>query len=291
MALLNDPASLPTPMWTVVRLLSTAKRPMRLERVRELLNPPALRDEGKMFTFAVNTLRDYGLVSDEGGQLALAGAARQCDGHDADHFHEVLRDAVLAPQWNTGIGENDSQKDARDLTRALCWFLSLEPHQTALNWEEAQARQKDALKPQVRPAIINDFRWTRFAYWSTALGLAAPSLWTDRLTPDCTLAVKQVLRRCWSPGDALGAVDMLHRLRRELPVLPGGEYSVAVGVPSPGEDAAGAALSFALLRGEHEGWITLERDADARHWLSIHDPESVHPLQCSSIRLMEEIRG
>ena len=56
----------------------------------------------------------------------------------------------------------------------------------------------------------------------------------------------------------MNAVEALRALRDALPVLPGGAYSAAVGVTSPGDNVAGPALSFALLRGDDEAWLKLQ---------------------------------
>ena len=218
--------------------------------------------------------------------LSLGPPAKSIDAGDYNSFAAALRDRVLAPELNSDIGENSSQAGPRDLTRALAWFLSLDPANSAMNWSQVQQRQLRALKPEVGPAIVNPARWTCFTDWSTALGLSTPGLLdSDRLTPDCTTAVRQVMRASWKPGETVPAVEALHALRDALPVLPGGRYATAVGLASPGDSVAGPALSFALLRGEDEEWLRLQRKADARQSLSIHDPESRSARACSSIVL------
>jgi hypothetical protein len=229
-----------------------------------------------------------GMLTQADGRLSLDGTAGSFDGEDFGSFAAVLRAQALAPELNSDIGENESQTGARDLTRALAWFLTLDPAGTALNWAEVQQRQVGALKPEVGPAIRNSARWPAFVDWSTALGLSAPALLdNDRLTPDCTPAVRQVMRSSWKPGETVGAVEVLHALRHALPVLPGALYSTAVGLASPGDAVAGSALSFALLRGEDEESIRLQRDADARQYLNIQDPGSKFLRPCSSILIME----
>jgi hypothetical protein len=201
-----------------------------------------------------------------------------------------LRERALAPELNAGIGDGYSTVGARDLTLALCWFLSLDPAETAMNWEEAERRQHEGLKPEVGPTFVNQTRWPGFTDWATALGLAAPALLnSDCLTPDCTLAVRQVMQATWKPGESVSAFEALDQLRQALPVLPGGAYSSAVGIPSPGDSTAGTALSFALLRGHDEQWIRLQRDADARRYLNVHDPSHpTFPRAYSSITILEQ---
>lgn len=289
MTLINVEASRPSPLWALVRLLAFHGRPVRVEQAKALLSPACLSpNETKMFDQAVETLTMLGMLTQADGRLSLDGTARSIDGEDFGSFAAVLRAGVLAPELNSDIGENESQTGARDLTRALAWFLTLDPARTALNWAEVQQRQVGALKPEAGRAIVNSARWPSFVDWSTALGLSAPALLdNDRLTPDCTAAVRQVMRSFWKPGETVGAVEVLHALRHALPVLPGGLYSTAVGLASPGDAVAGSALSFALLRGEDEESLRLQRDADSRQYLNIQDPGSKFLRPCSSILIME----
>lgn len=292
MALINVGESQPSPMWAVTRFLADARRPVRAEEARALLSPPSL-GPAAMFDGAVSTLQMLGLVQvTPDGLLVLSGPARLIDGQNFGSFASVLRDRVLSAELNSGIGDNDSQVGPRDLTRALAWFLTLDPGVTALNASEAQQLQMGALKEGVGPAIVSPTRWNLFPDWATALGLAAPALLhNDRLTPDCTAAVRQVIGAAWKPGETVPAIDVLHRCRTALPVLPGGEYSIAVGLASPGASSAGPALSFALLRGNDEGWLHLDRGADARQPLSTHEPDSRHPRTWSSITIGESINA
>ncbi|WP_077693798.1 MULTISPECIES: protein DpdG [Nocardiopsis] len=294
MSLLNVHDSLPIPMWTVMRFLIAHKRPISFARAKAFVNPPSVRGDGKAFDNAVGNLEEFGLVTrTEDDRLGLSEVAQKLDGNDPKRFNAVLRDAVLHPDRNTGIGDNDSQTGPRDLTRALAWFLSYDPHHIAPNWGEAQALMaRNPIRPEAGHAVVNDTRWTRFSPWSTALGLTAPStLQESRLVPDCTTAVKQVVQASWKAGETVSAVEVLAVLREALPVLPGGAYALALGLPSPGKHTAGPALSFALLRGEDEDWIRLERNADARYSLSVHDPEATHPVPYNSISVLEDLDG
>jgi hypothetical protein len=295
MALLNDPASQPSQMWAVVRYLAFARNPVKYDRVRMLLSPPSLGDDGKTFDWAVESLEELGMVAQaENGDLSLDGMATQLHGEDFGAFANVLRTRVLAPELNTGVGNDASQVGPRDLTRALAWFLSLDPLTNSLNWSDVQRLQPRALRPEVGKAIVNDTRWPRFVTWATALGLAAADLLVnDRIVPDCTAAVKRVLQDMGKPGHVFDALEALRTLRTSLPVLPGGAFSVAVGIPDPGDTTTSRALSFALLRGEDEGWLRLDRPgADARRFLSIQDPERPDaPRACRSIAILEDGRG
>jgi len=295
MALLNVDASLPSQLWAVVRYLAFAKKPVQYEQAKALLNPPCLDDDGKAFEWAVSDLKMLGMVTQaDSAQLSLDGAARQLDGEDFGAFAAVLRTRVLAPDLNAAVGDNASQVGPRDLSRALAWFLSLDPMTSSLNWNDAERLQERALRPEVGKAFVNNSRWPRFVAWAPALGLAAADLLVnDRIVPDCTAAVKQVMQDTWRPRHVVDAVDALQTLRASLPVLPGSAFSAAVGIPHPGDTVAGRAVSFALLRGEDEGWLRLERPgADARRFLSIHELGRPDPDRaCGAIAILEDGRG
>lgn len=296
MALINDPASRPAPMWAVTRFLAFEKRPTDADRARDLLTPSTVvGHDHKMFDWAVSTLESLGLVarSDE-GKLSLTGSAETLDGKNYEAFVTVVRNAALSPELNTGIGGDSSQIGPRDLCRALCWFLTLDPTGEALSLDTYPNLQKGALKPEVGVAIVNNNRWAYFKDWAPALGFGAEALPTSgdasHLVPDCTPAVRQTVQALWKSGDTVSAVEFVRDLRGALPVLPGGAYSTAVGLASPGEDTAGPALSFALLRGYDEGWLKLERNADASRFLRVHDPEHpVSPRTYSSIKIYEAL--
>lgn len=294
MALINVEASRPAPMWAVVRLLAHSKKPVTLDSARSLLSPPTLtagdKDPTAMFDKAIKTLRELGLirVQETTGELGLVGPAVPLDGNDWNAFAAALRTAVLAPERNVGLGDNEEQRGSRDLTRALAWFLSLDPMDPPVAWEQAQKLRQDALTAKAGPAIVNAERWQPFGDWAPALGLAArpliPGGGVSPLTPDCSPAVKYVMQSLWEPGQQIKAVEAVRSVREHLPVLPGGEYSRSLEIDNPGDRVAGAALSFALLHGNDEGWLRLDLDSDASLVLQVSDPE-----QPSSPRLVSDI--
>ncbi len=299
MALINVDASRPDPMWAVVRLLAHSKKPVPLNGARALLSPPTLasgdKDASEMFNKAVKTLRELGLlhVAESTGELTLSGPAEHLDGQDWDAFAAALRSAVFAPERNSGLGDNDEQRESRDLTRALAWFLTLDPMGPAVDWDQAQDLMKETpLRPEAGPAVVNAERWRQFCDWAPALGLAARPLLAggggSRLVPDCTAAVRYVMQCLWEPGRQVNAVTAVRSVREHLPVLSSGQYSLALHLPNPGDRVAGPALSFALLRGNDEGWLRLELDSDAAMVLQVSDPEQPSsPRYVSDITIQE----
>ncbi|WP_030951605.1 protein DpdG [Streptomyces sp. NRRL S-481] len=299
MVLINVDASRPDPMWAVVRLLAHSKKPVALNGARALLSPPTLasgdKDASEMFNKAVKTLRELGLlhVAESTGELTLMGPAEHLDGQDWDAFAAALRSAVFAPERNSGLGDNDEQRESRDLTRALAWLLTLDPMGPAVGWDQAQDLMKETpLKPEAGPAVVNAERWRPFCDWASALGLAARPLLSggagSRLVPDCTAAVRYVMQSLWEPGRQVNAVTAVRSVREYLPVLAGGQYSLTLHLPNPGDRVAGPALSFALLRGHDEGWLRLELDSDAALVLQVTDPEQPSSPRYVSDLTMQE---
>ncbi|MDH3035391.1 protein DpdG [Streptomyces sp. TRM75561] len=279
MALLLAESSIPPFMWAVVRLLAAEEKPLATDRARALLTPPSLTEgkENKAFDQALRTLRELQLIAEEKDPLSLAGHASDLDGTDFTSFSSALRQAVLAGELNVGLADDAGQTGSRDLTRILVWFLSCDPLDGPATWAIVQREQSIDLNPDAGTASRNDTRWNRFVHWAPALGLAAapllPTSGVGPLLPDCTEAVKQTVQRLWPVGERVNAVDAARTLRTALPVLPGGDYANAMGISDPGAQSAGAALSYALLRGEDGGWLVLQQDADAQRVLTLHDPD------------------
>jgi hypothetical protein len=281
MTLINDPASLPAPMWAVVRFLISAGGQHPTDTAQAILCPPSLLPEAsrardETFNWAVRSLRELGLVTADDGQLSLSPPARHLAADDADGFCALLRAAVLDPSRNAGLSESDDQTGPKDLVRALAWFLSCDPF-TSLNWDDVTQMQEGTLVPQVGKPIVNDFRWNRFTYWAPALGLGSePVLEDDRpkqpLLPDCTVAVRQTVHAAWEKDQRVEAAEAAERIVADLPVLPGGRYSQSLGLRPSAH--VSPTLSYALLCGHDQGWIRLEHRSDAVRDILLADPDT-----------------
>jgi hypothetical protein len=283
MTMLNDPASLPSPMWAVARFLLTADGQCPAERARALLSPPSLlpdderRAKDQTFNWAVRTLQDLGLVTLDDDLLSLAPVARGLFPGDLAGFSDLLRGAVLDPDRNADLSENDDQTGPKDLVRALAWFLTCGAF-TPLGLGEVTQLQKGAFASGFPNPIVNDFRWNRFVYWAPALGFASrPPLDNERpgqrLVPDCTAAVRRTVLAAWGKGQRVDAADAVDRIIEELPVLPGGRYSRSLGLRRSSTDVA-SSLSFALLCGHDQDWISLGRRSDAARDVLLADPDT-----------------
>ncbi|MGH3400993.1 MAG: protein DpdG [Streptosporangiaceae bacterium] len=281
MALINVGASFPSYLWATVRFLLSADGQYPADQARELLCPATLMpNDTTTFSDAVNTLKDLALITVDDGELRLSSAARGLSPDDAAGFSDLLRHAVLDQAQNAGLdggGDQAVTKDAgaKDLVRALAWFLTLDAF-TPFGFEDVIQLQESAFPPRLGNPIVNDVRWGFFLYWAPALGLAAQSLLDRdlgrRLVPDCTVAVRRTVLAVWEKGERIDAADVIDRIINELPVLPGGLYSQMLGLPVPATDVA-SSLSSALLRGDHD-WISLEQRADAARDVFLTDPDA-----------------
>jgi len=281
MALINVGASLPSYVWAVARFLLSVGGQYPADGARELLCPATLRPgDTATFNDAIGTLKDLALITDEGGELRLSPAAQGLSPDDVAGFCDLLRRAVLGQAQNTGLdgsGDQTRTKDAgaKDLVRALAWFLTLDAF-TPLGLDDVVQLQESAFPARLGNPIVNDVRWGFFLYWAPALGFAAQSMLDKdlgrRLVPDCTVAVRRTVLSVWPKGERIDAAYAIDRITDELPVLPSGRYSRMLGLPAPATDVA-SSLSSALLRGDHE-WISLEQQSDAARDVFLTDPDA-----------------
>ncbi|MFC7934863.1 protein DpdG [Streptomyces sp. NPDC057387] len=284
MALLNTPVPYPGEIWAVVRFLASQSGPVVSETLRAFLEPHN-RDEKKTTTvhYALTTLRSLGLAeeSGEGEDWMLAGALADLRSDDYAAFQRALRAAVL------GLQGHQPAEIADDLRRALVWSLSRDPFSESFSWALVDSRhQRDA--PDGDLVFVNPTRWPPFVAWAGTLGLgaSAPHI-AQRYVPDCTCAVRQVLEEHLPAGTPTDALEVLRLLREHLPVLPGGVISESSGYGLPDDRTVGTALSFALMRGEHEKWLVMSSDSDAKQPIKLQDPERLSMRLCSSITRQE----
>lgn len=278
MSLLNVYDAVPPQLWAVIRLLAVTSKPLAVEVAHAMVQPPTLVSEGKddkTFHQTVRTLRELGLVTiAEDGVLRLDGHAVGLKGDDFAKFRRALRAAVLDETHNVELAEQPTA-GPKDLTSVLAALLVRDPLDGPVTWQDVESALGAVFDPHATDPTPNDTRWNRFGHWAPALGLAAPPLvpttGKSPLVSDCMFAVRQTVLSLWAKGDTVSAQEFLRVLRTEIPVLPGGAFSKALRLPDPGSASADPALSFALLRGEYEGWIRLDRNADAPSAVTVAD--------------------
>jgi hypothetical protein len=270
-------------MWALTRFLLEVKGRYPTERARAMLCPPSLlpderRARDETFNWAFRTLRDLGLLTVEGNDLSLSPSAQALSSSDLNGFSDLLRKEILDRDRNDGLNENDDQTGPKDLVRALAWFLTRDPL-TPLDWYKVTQLQDNAFPSNLGKPFVNDFRWNRFVYWAPVLGFASRPLLDSggsgqKLIPDCTAAVRRTVLAVWEKAQRVNAADAVDRIIRELPVLPGGRYSRSLGLGESYTNLS-SSLSFALLCGQDQGWISLGRPSDAAGDILLVDPDQV----------------
>ncbi|MGW3854087.1 protein DpdG [Micromonospora arida] len=280
-ALINVESSLPRPLWALVRhLAGQPRKRQRFAETEAILSPPSLIPEGdkqRTFERAARTAEEFGLVERTDDALALSAEARAVDGEDVEAFYDLLRRRVLNRVSAEILATDPSQTQGKDLLRSLCWFLTLDSQLNRVTANTFGIEQHNVLAEGLGNPLQNKERWNGFTYWAPALGFAdaplLPAGGARALVPDCTRAVRRTVRQQWRPSTRLGAQEFVDALLYALPVLPGGRFSVALGLKPALLDVA-ASLSFALQRGREEGWLILSAPADAGGGVQFSDPRA-----------------
>lgn len=286
MALLNPPGILPHALWALIRYLSTQKGLVTLDGAQGMLSPAALSPNASddVFKFALTALIDLGLVEqvhgdDRAAMLRHRSHVPAGSRESFRMFAKRLRSAVMSQEHNEGLGADSSQVGPRDLVRALCWFLSLDPLGDPVNVDTFENRQvtEHPLPAAAGVPFSNKTRWNAFLMWCPALGLGQQSLLPPKgneraLVPDATIAVQDVITEFWVPGETVATRTLVQRVRQALPVLPGGPLSLSLGLQPPG-DRVDPVLSWALLRGQQDGWLNLQSQSDSADPELLTDPD------------------
>ncbi len=297
MAVLNPPGALPGLARSMTNHLLTARAAYDVPRLTALFAPEGL-NESKDWTRGVdNTLqaaRAIGLLEGPRGEaVEVSGTVRERSGgrpFSREEFRRTIRDLALDLKRDGNPWAVDADvrtSGARDLSRALSWFLAQDAMGPALTWtapdehnaERLQSTQLREIPEDDRP-IGNDTRWGAFSRWALAMGLAEPAPIRGGGTGIVPLpvgAIRDVVlgmeRRVWPVGeflDALGAA---------LPVVDGGVVRAGLRDVLPEEpdpavraDAVDSSISQSVLLLEDEGHVTLTYGSDAEARVFV-DPE------------------
>jgi hypothetical protein len=271
-------------IWPVFRFMAVQSRGIPQAKALAFIAPDSLGMGSGDAVMALQTLGELGLLSSEGSgadtvwSLGPTGQGIAVD--DYELFQRHLRSTLFrkadVQEWDLASGA------AEDLCRALCWFLRSDPHAEPFKWVSVQQEQGESM------IFSNDTRWGSFQSWGAATGFTAPAPhMANTCIADCTAAVRQAVDDLLQPDQEMEALGFLRELRQILPVLPGGELSQRFGFRNESESEAGPALSFALRRGELEGWLNLEHRSDAPTQIKLFNPDSDFPLLCSSAKRLE----
>jgi hypothetical protein len=298
MAILNPPSSLPGLARSMTNYLLGSDTTCEEERLVALFSPPGLAGDDAGSRGVDNTLvvgRAIGLFEHTGDRRVLLSrpAVDRADGrpYSKVDFRRLVRDLVLDRErdgdpWDNAAGPRTS--GARDLARALSWFLAQDASGPPLTWNaddrhSIQSLQSSQLRsvPRDDRAILNDTRWGAFTRWAPFLGLTDHAYVQSvgiGLVPFPAVAIRDVLAEL--PPGAQSVAAVLQYIRKRLPVLHGGAYrrsldSLLPDDPDPcvRRNGLDSSIAQSLLLLEEEGILKLEQRADAERELILDEVE------------------
>jgi hypothetical protein len=293
MALLNPPQILPNVAVVLFRALRVAEGyHATSEELEKTLAPAALpRGEGAASGPGSKGLDDtltacvvIGLFEREGDVVRLHP---QLPEHVRDRrrdpdIRRLLRDLILGEKLNFGLW--DSTEGARDLTRALGWYMAQDPLRAPGGWNEPNGVDlvQEAQFAAGERVFSNDTRWGAFDRWTSFLGFGVrmPRNNKNVLLPDPTSAVRDVLDEVLT-ASRTEVASFVEELGRRLPVLDSGGYRREVEARMRPDSIAASAdqlspsLAHALLRLRDERALVIEDLADAP--MKMRFPEGFGP--------------
>ncbi|MFB8136322.1 protein DpdG [Streptomyces mirabilis] len=283
MAVLNPPRTLPGLGRAIINFLTGSRRAWTEKELIEAFRPPGLNEDSSSSKGVADTLytfRAIGMLcfdADDVITVSDSVAARGTTLAPAA-FRRVLQRHALdldrdGDPWQTGPGESLTG-GARDLLRAMSWFLAQDALGRPLAWTTGVQALQYAQFPDPDHetwAITNDTRWGAAARWGQALGLTAPSLLQAKsgLVPLPVVAINDVLDEL--PSGQLPVGDFLGQLAAKLPVLHGGLVRASLvaylpdGDPDPGiaQDCADSSVGQALRILRDRGRLVFDTLPDA----------------------------
>jgi hypothetical protein len=288
MAVLNPPRSLPGLVRSIINHLLDSRAKYDEDRLQRLFVPDGLNDDLGRLDGIKNTLAAMRaltmIASDSEGHLSPSTSvldASEGEPFTRDAFRTVLREHVLDLARDGDPWQLDDEAartaGARDLTRALSWFLAQDALGAPLSWtgqgasnaQELQAGQMPGWSNDDLP-LSNDTRWAAFSRWAPALGFAeaASAGSIQGLVPLPIRAVRDVI--CSFEGDEWMISDFLAHIGSRLPVLAGGPLRRSLTNlldadpdPSVNDNAVDSSVAQSLLILDDEGTIRLTYESDA----------------------------
>jgi hypothetical protein len=281
-AVLNPPRVLPGLGRSIVNFLIETRSSWDEPKLLESFKPSGMNEDATAADGVKNTLSAFRAVgilqNDSHGNITITRSVKE---HGQVFSRTAFRRLMLAHVLDLGrdgdpwsVDEGDATtRGARDLTRALSWFLAQDALGPPLSWtdnmqklQSAQFRTNDNLQW----AITNDTRWNAFSRWAPALGLASPSMARTKpgLVPLATVAVADAVDGI--PAARMPINEFLGILARKLPILPGGVIRNGLvnrlgSDPDPGirSNAVDTSVAQVLRLLESRGRLEFENLADA----------------------------
>ena len=246
---------------------------LSIETLQGWLMPKGIESVGglKVFRDTLHELVAIGALEDDDGSISLPGSVAGARTRGA--MPDIVRIKAMRAERDTDLWEKDADNrllllGARDLVRAVAWFLSLSVTAGPYDFERTAPALSELqeLHTGERP-IFNIERWRPFERWTRYLGFSTAqpmelrNRWAEPLLPDPTQAIRPRLNSlldhdAWTPiGEVMAA------LAENLPVLDGGQFRRSIHDKGAPETQAGcsSSLSLAFKRLEANGTIELSR--------------------------------
>jgi hypothetical protein len=243
------------------------------ETLQAWLLPKGIESPGglKIFRDTLRELITIGALEEDDGTISLPTDVPGARTPSA--MREIVRVKAMRAELDNDLWEKDAENrliliGARDLVRAVAWFLSLSVVSGPYHFERTTPALSELQEQHTgeRP-IYNTERWPPFERWTRYLGfstvfpLELRNRWAEPLLPDPTQAIRSRVASLlnhdrWTPiGEVMAA------LADYLPVLDGGAFRRAIhnkGAPET-EGGCSSSLSLAFKRLEANGTIELSR--------------------------------
>jgi len=216
----------------------------------------------KIFGDTLRELCSIGALVADAESVALPDEAEAP--REPGAMRRIVRERTMAAELDSDLWEKDDagsliNTGARDLVRAVAWFLSLNVDEGPFEFEKTDPALTELQQRHTgeRP-IFNVERWRPFVRWARYLGFvqemslysgAGTSLFV--LIPDPTRAVAAVLPQCVQHHEWTPLADIMPLLSERLPVVDGGVYRRSIhekGVPTSASDwSSSMTLTFQRL--------------------------------------------
>jgi hypothetical protein len=221
-----------------------------------------------VFTATLRELTSIGAIEEAEEQLALPADLPWARAPGTMPML-IRRRAMLAEResdlWEKDDGGALVLVGARDLVRAIAWFLNLDVQDGPFDFDGTTPAISDLQETQLggERLILNVERWRPFVRWARYLGFSSGwvfgSQFAPAVMPDPTQAVSSVVIDLLSTSDWRPISEVIAALADALPVLDGGIYRGAIlarGAPTVEADVS-PSLSLALCRLQANGTIEL----------------------------------
>jgi hypothetical protein len=247
----------------------------------------------KYFADTLRELASIGAVQVTDGQVSLPDDVPGV--RDPGAMRDLVRSRAMIAEAEVDLWEKDDAGSllllgARDLVRALAWFLSLDVLDGPYSYDKGSVPIGSLQEQHTGERLIfNKDRWHPFVRWARYLGFTRElSLYSgsgrseQTLLPDPTDAVRAILPRCVPVGEWVPMSRAITALSEALPVLDRGKYRRSIhdhGAPEPAADCS-PSLTLAFERLAVTGDIELEVGAgDAEKVVFSNNRGAFHALR------------